>query len=101
MFCLESVVFFCSKNDKHMPSYDPNVESTYTKHEDADKLYGCSMSEFYHTKITNLLIVLSWPQYSIHQMKLKLIYIYCRGRPSLSGGTAQQIVTNFHQLQIP
>ena len=31
---------------KYMPDYDKNEESNYSKYENANNLYGCSMSEF-------------------------------------------------------
>ncbi len=48
-------------NNQHMLNYEPNVESVYTMYEDANNLYGRSMSELDHTK-SSCSIVLSSAQ---------------------------------------
>ena len=55
------VCFVCSKryvkaNDQHMgKEYDPNQPSKYLIYQEANNLYGCSMSEYLLHKVSSLI----------------------------------------------
>ena len=49
---------YVQANNKYMPNHDPNKESNYITYEDANNLYGCSMSEYLPYKIISILMVM-------------------------------------------